>query len=198
MNHMNQKRINLKNEILLTLIKEECHGRDIAARLDIPLTSVQRALLDLEKDNVLDYKLVGKNKIYRIKKNLIAKTYVYNAENYNVLKTIREYPYLELLFEDIAGQCKSPLIVLFGSHAKFNAKKESDIDIYIETKDMKIKKKIEAINSRLSVKIGSFNKDSLLIKEIIKNHVVIRGIENYYDKIEFFGKVNKRKKDTIS
>ena len=70
--------------------------------------------------------------------------------------------------------------------AKGLSKEDSDIDIYINTKDVKLKKKIEQISDLISVKIGLFNPEDLLIKEIIKNHVIIRGAEEYYDKIKFF------------
>ena len=41
-------------------------------------------------------------------------------------------------------------------------------------------------NSKLSIKIGKFNTKSLLIKEIIKNHIIIRGLEDFYERAEFF------------
>ena len=42
------------------------------------------------------------------------------------------------------------------------------------------------INSRLSIKIGKYNKDNLLIKEIEKNHVIIKGVEIFYEKYKIF------------
>jgi len=180
---MNQNTI---NELLLILLRENSHGREISKILKTPLTTIQRILLDLKKNNVLDYKLSGKNKIYFIKKNLTSKKYIQNAENYKFIKIIKHYPNLEPIIEKILEKCKDQLIILFGSYAKLKVKNNSDIDIYIETKDKKIKKEIELINSRLSIKIGTFDKELLLIKEIIKNHVIIKGIEEYYGKIKFF------------
>ena len=78
------------------------------------------------------------------------------------------------------------MIVLFGSYAKDTVKKDSDIDVYMETTNNKIKNKLQEINSKLSIKIGEFNTNSLLIKEIIKNHVIVRGIEEFYEKTKFF------------
>jgi len=74
------------------------------------------------------------------------------------------------------------LIILFGSYAKGLEKKDSDIDIYIETKSRNVKKVVEDIHSKINVKIGSFDTKSPLIKEIIKDHVIIKGIEVFYDK----------------
>ena len=78
------------------------------------------------------------------------------------------------------------MIILFGSYAKGIPKLSSDIDIYLETNNSKIKTKIKEINSKLSIKIGKFDTKSLLIKEIIKNHVIIRGMEDFYERAGFF------------
>ena len=75
--------------------------------------------------------------------------------------------------------------MLFGSYAKGTEKKDSDIDIYIDTTSQKIKETTQNIYPSLSVKIGTFNPSDLLIKEIIKNHVIIMGGEAYYEKIKF-------------
>ena len=40
-------------------------------------------------------------------------------------------------------------VAVFGSYAKGLAKKDSDIDIYIETADKKLKRDIELINSKI-------------------------------------------------
>ena len=104
-------------------------------------------------------------------------------ENYKLIKFFEKYPHLEPLFEDIIKKCGSKLIILFGSYAKGIPKQESDIDIYIETKEQNLKKKAEEIDSKLSIKIGKFNQDSLLIKEIIKNHVILNGVERFYEQL---------------
>ena len=78
------------------------------------------------------------------------------------------------------------MIILFGSYAKGTPKKDSDIDIYLETNDNNVKTRVKETNSKLSIKIGKYNKSSLLIKEIEKNKVIIKGMEVYYEKNNFF------------
>ena len=78
------------------------------------------------------------------------------------------------------------MAIIFGSYAKGLAHKDSDIDVYLETEDNILKNKVKEINSRLSIKTGKFDVKSLLIKEIIKNHVIIRGLEDFYERVEFF------------
>jgi len=184
--HMVHKRNNLELEIILVLIKKETHLRKIAKLLGESHSTILRRLNDLIKENVLDYKREGRNKVFFIKNTLQSKNYVFNAERYKLIKLLKKYPKLNIIIEDILKQSPKNLIILFGSYAKFKAKKTSDIDIYIETKDKKIKEKIEEINSEINIKIGLFDTQSLLIKEIIKEHVILKGIEEFYEKIKFF------------
>lgn len=183
---MTQIKINYNYEILLLLLKKEMHGREIAKELHTSLTRVQSKLTELRNLNVVDYKIEGKNHIYFIKKNLNSKSLIINAENYKLTKLLTKHPELEPLFEDIIQKSKTNLIILFGSYAKFKEKEGSDIDIYIETINPKIKEEVQNIYDLISVKIGKFNAEDLLIKEIIKNHIIIKGGEIYYEKIKFF------------
>jgi len=186
MNHMNQNRINIEYEIIFKLLKDNAYGREIAKELGIPLTTIQRSLLELEKNNVLDVVVQGKNKVYSLKKNLMARKFVYNAENYKMAKLLLRYPNLGPIISDVLSKNKSSLIILFGSYAKFSANKNSDIDIYLDTLNIKEKKEAEMVNSKVNAKIGRFDVKSLLIKEIIINHVIIKGVERFYEKSGFF------------
>ena len=112
----------------------------------------------------------------------MSKKYVQQAENYKLLKIIQKYPELQIIIENILKTSSEKLIILFGSYAKEIAKENSDIDIYVETTKKEIKIAIENINSKINVKIGTFNKNSFLIKEIINNHAIIKGVEEFYDK----------------
>ncbi|MBS3127086.1 nucleotidyltransferase domain-containing protein [Candidatus Woesearchaeota archaeon] len=183
---MAQIKINYTYEILLFLLKKDRHGRELAKELKTSLTRVQAILTELRNINVLDYRIEGKNHIYFIKKNLVSKSFILNAENYKLAKILSKHPELEPLFQDIIKKSQCHLILLFGSYAKNTERKESDIDIYIETTNPKIKEEAQKIYDLISVKIGKFNVNDLLIKEIMKNHAIIKGGENYYEKVKFF------------
>src|SRR3989344_6565027 len=167
---MTLEKINYEFELLLYLLKKEAHGRELAKELKTSLTRIQSILSSLRHHNIIDYKIEGKNHIYFIKKNIIAKAYILNSENYKLVKLFRKYPFLEQLFKNITEKYSNLLIILFGSYAKFISKEDSDIDIYIYTSDKKIKEEIKLFYDKLSIKIGKFNKEDLLIQEIIKNH----------------------------
>ena len=180
---MVQKIDSLHLDIVLQLLKGKTHLREIARLLGESHSTVLRKLNELTKENIIETEQQGKNKLYSLKNNLMARSTIYMAENYKLTKLLKEYPKLAVILEDVIKKTDEKLIIIFGSYAKFSAKPNSDIDIFIETKSRKTKDTIKEIHSKLSVKIGPFDKDSLLIKEIIKNHVILGGVEEFYNKI---------------
>ena len=182
--HMEQK--DYKLEIINELIGKTWHIRALAKKLKTNHTSTLRKLHELRNENVLDYKKEGKNKIYFLKKTSEAKSYVFMAENYKVKQVLRDHIHLRKIIEKIQKDKKIKLAILFGSYAKDIAKKTSDIDIYIETIDRRIKRDLEVVDSKLSIKIGKYDKNNLLIKEIEKNHIIIKGVEIFYERYKFF------------
>ena len=183
---MVQTRDNISLEIILFLLKGRMHLRGIAQELGIPHSTVHRRVNELVTLNVLDFRMEGKNKVIFIKKNFQASNHVFNAERYKLIQLLQVYPKLNIILEEMLAKTDAKLVILFGSYAKFIAKKDSDIDVYVETMDEGIKFKMESVNSKIQVKIGEFDTSSYLIKEIIKNHVIVKGVERYYEEIEFF------------
>ena len=184
--HMVHNNNSLDLEIILVLLKNKAHLREIARTLNESHSTILRKINGLLKENILDYKKEGKNKIFMIKDNLKAKSYIYSAEIHKLINLLKKYPELSIILDDVKKKSGKGMIILFGSYAKGIPKKDSDIDIYLETKDNNVRIKVKEINSKLSVKIGEFDIRSLLIKEIIKNHIIIRGLEDFYERAEFF------------
>ncbi|CAG0940466.1 hypothetical protein BROC_01029 [Candidatus Brocadiaceae bacterium] len=177
--------LNISSEIIDILSGEEIHARALAKRLDINHMTVIRNLKELVRENVLEFRKDGRNKVYFLKKNIEARNYELISEVVKLNKTLKKYPELRKTIKDIQQNKEIKLAVLFGSYARCKANKNSDIDIFIETKDRKLKEELELLNSRLSVKIGEYDRSSALIKEIEKNHVIIKGVELFYEKIGF-------------
>lgn len=169
-------------DIVELLLRKEHHVRGIARELGESHSTVARKLWALKDGNVIDSRTVGRNKIFFLKENSSAKTYVAQAELHKKAKLLNRHPELGVIFDEVLQKTDSPLVVLFGSYAKDLEKKGSDIDIYIETTSRNVKRIIEGIHSRINVKIGPFNTSSPLIREIIKDHVIIRGIEAFHEK----------------
>ena len=180
--HMVQKNDNVKLDIIELLLKKENHIRGIAKKLSESHTTISRKLNNLKNENVVDKRKEGKNSIFFLKKNIISQNYILQTELYKTIKLLKKHPELSIIFEDILNKTNEKMIVLFGSYVKGLNKKNSDIDIYIETKSRNTKKLIENIHSKINVKIGTFDIKSPLIKEIIKDHIIIRGVELFYEK----------------
>ena len=177
--------LNISSEILNVLFGEEIHARALAKRLDINHMTIIRNLKELVSENVLEFRKEGRNKVYFLKKNMEARNYELISELYKLNKTLEKYPELRKTIKNIQQNKEISLAVLFGSYARGAANKNSDIDVFIETKDRNLKKELELLNSRLSLKIGDYDRSSPLIKEIEKNHVIIKGAEIFYEKIGF-------------
>lgn len=175
--HMSQINYN----IILDLIKQDNHIRGIANHLNTNQTTIARKVKELEEQNIIDYRNEGKNKVYFIKETLEKTIYVKIIEQNKILNAIKKYPKIRQISEKINSNKQIKLAIIFGSYAKNNIDKNSDIDIYIETESIEIKKMIELIDSKLSVKIGKFDINSILAKEIIKDHIILKGIDRYYE-----------------
>ena len=124
--------------------------------------------------------------VFLIKKTEEARNYLFIAEQYKLLKVLNKYPLLRDIIRKIQKDKRIKLAMLFGSYAKGLADKKSDIDIFIESNNRNIKKELSLLDSKLSIKIGKYNKNNNLIKEIEKNHVIIKGVDEYYEKNKFF------------
>ncbi len=181
---MSQNNYNL--HIVEALLKAENHIRGMAKLLNTNQTTIARKVNELYKNNVVDFKQEGKNKVFFVKKTLEAKQFAYAVEIDKLSEIVKKHPHLRRIIELLKNNDKIHLAILFGSYAKGMAGKDSDIDIYIDTKDRNIKDAVELIDSKINVKIGAYTKDSLLIKEIERNHILIKGVELYYEKNKFF------------
>jgi len=175
-----------KLEVVNLLLKERYHIRKIAEELGINHMMIVRKIKQLSDENVVDFTKQGKNQVYFLKKTVESRAYAFIAENYNLVKIISKYPELRMIVEKIQEDKRIELALLFGSYAKRIAKKESDIDIFIETRNKNLKKELSLIDSKLSIKTGAYNKQDNLFREIDKNHIVMKGIEQYYEKNKFF------------
>jgi predicted nucleotidyltransferase len=174
------------SELLLLLVQEHLHVRGLAGRLGINHSTVLRRLQELVKENAVDFRTEGKNKVYFAKKTIEGRNRVMMAEYCRLSRILKRYPYLRGPVKTILSHSEVPLVLIFGSHAKGTATNRSDIDVFLETKEKSLKQELEKKYPRLSVKIGDFDPASPLVREMMKGHVIVRGVERYYDTTGFF------------
>lgn len=183
MSHMVRKfTMNIEMEVLLELRNEGLHLRALSKRLKVAHQTLSRLLDRLAEMDIVDYRFEGKNKVFFLKEGISSLAKVKASECYKLSKLLAIYPEMSVIIEGVLGRCTERLILIFGSYAKFRAKEDSDIDIFVETRDKSVKNRLEAVHSKVSVKIGSFDKGNLLIKEMMKDHIILRGIEEFYEK----------------
>ncbi len=175
-------------EVVRELLREPCHIRELAKRISTNHMRIYRVVNKLLRANVLDYRKSGRNTAYFIKRTAEARSYVLMCESYKLLMLLGKYPALRSVIEDIQRDKRIKSAVVFGSYAKMSAKDDSDIDIYIETSSTKIKQELCLLDSKLSIKTGKYAKENLLLREIEKSHVIIKGVEDFYEKSGLLGK----------
>jgi predicted nucleotidyltransferase len=166
--------------ILQELFKKNNHVRGLSYKLNINHMTITRKIKELEQMNVLDFNYEGKNKVYFIKDSIEAKEKLMMMEHFKLITLIKNNPKLKKIINEIK-KLELEFAIVFGSYAKGNNKTDSDIDLYIDNK--KFKNELSLLDSRLSIKTGEFDKNNLLIKEIIKDHIIIKGVERFYESI---------------
>jgi predicted transcriptional regulator len=76
---------NISFEIIDILLNKEIHTRALAKRLNINHMTTSRYLKELVNDNVLDFRMEGRNKMYFLKKNIESRNYATMTELYKLI-----------------------------------------------------------------------------------------------------------------
>lgn len=147
--------------------------REISKKINVAPPSVKRYLDELEKDGLI---LREKHRIHSYP------TYFANRDSgyfkllkkIDTLRTIEESGLLDYLND----KCMPDVIILFGSAAKGEDLKESDMDLFLQCKERKLD--IEKYELQLNRKINlffseEFNKLSKELKNNIINGIILKG-----------------------
>jgi len=164
----------------------EYYIREVQRLLKISPRTAQLILDNLEKKNVLESKTRGKIRIYKIKKTMIAKEFLILTENYKKISFLEEHDLIREILSKIKPFFKG-IIIIFGSYAKGIEKKDSDLDIFVtgEYKEDEIDKISKLYGTDINIKkypLSFFKKDikkDIFLKEILKDHIIISGIEDF-------------------
>ncbi len=102
-------------------------------------------------------------------------------KGFTKVKKLKETDDLEKIYKE---ETKKAINMLLTDIER--VKRESDLDLFIETTNKDLKKEIERIDAKINLKIGKYNKENLVIKEIEKNHIILKGVDIFYEKNKFF------------
>jgi len=163
------------------------HVRAIAKLLNTSHVTLLPHLKKLEKNKILLSRKVGKNKEYLLNhNNILTKDYLALSEKLEAIKYLQKNFLIKKVYQHLINVNVQGAVVLFGSYAKNYATETSDIDLFClgklsQNQIMEIKKIGKIYGKEISIKtstIKNFNEGLItgdtLIKEIIKNHVILQ------------------------
>ncbi|MDD5086672.1 MAG: nucleotidyltransferase domain-containing protein [Candidatus Nanoarchaeia archaeon] len=168
--------------------EQEIYGRELIGRISISQKGIALALKELEEQGILKSKKKGSMKFYSLNLN-----YPHIKEIISITETMKKIRFLSKnrkiahIFKD-----DSRIVGIFGSYAKKTNNPESDIDIFIVGKKQKqdYNTKGRAFDLNISIKYftqGEFKnlliEKNNLLKEIVKNHILIFGIEEFINTV---------------
>jgi len=162
--------------------------REVEKILNISPRTAQLTLENLESKGLLESKIRGKIKTFKLVHCELTKKYLVFVEQYKALLFLERKPVINAIIEKISPHING-IGIVFGSYVKNLEKKGSDLDVFIvgEFDEEEIKKisKIYGIENSVKcypLKIFEKNlKNDVFLKEILKNHIVFLNVEKFID-----------------
>src|SRR3989344_2729345 len=194
--HMIQK-VNKLGEVHLKILSLYTKGynknyyiREIQKMLQISTRTALLTLEDLEKRTILTSTRRGKIKIYQIKPDITTREYFNLAETYKKINFLQQHLTIKTIIENIEAYIQG-IALIFGSYAKGIEKKDSDLDLFIvgTCNTEKINEIADTYGIKISTKqyptkIFEKNlKEDILIKEVVENHIIIKGTEDFLNRV---------------
>ena len=164
----------------------EFYIREVQKLLNISPRTAQLILDDFETKAVLESKIKGKIKAYSIKKSDIATEYIILAEHYKLISFLENKPIIKEVVSKIIHSMGG-MGMIFGSYAKLNEKKDSDLDIFIigGYEKSEVKKISSLYGVEITIKcypIDFFKKNVMadnLFREVLNNHIIFFNAEEF-------------------
>ena len=138
MNHVEQ---NLTNEII-SLFREDFHTRAIAERLASNHATVRAETPRSYKRQYCRFSGWREKTKYSPSRTIEGRNAAIIAEMYKQSIAVSRYPVLRGIIRAVQDMPEIPLALLYGRYAKGLAKKDSDIDLFIETLNTSLKKRL--------------------------------------------------------
>ncbi|MFH1592032.1 MAG: nucleotidyltransferase domain-containing protein [Candidatus Woesearchaeota archaeon] len=167
------------------------YASKISKKTNIPQKTASRVLNKLAERRVLKYQRSGKNKEYYFDlTDPKSRNFLLQVEINKSINFLLKYPKIGLLIRDLVKE-KIPVLI-FGSYAKKYEKKESDIDLLILRKRAKLTEEIlKKYPFEIHVQYSAFEefkrllqKNTVLTKEILINHIIFNYFEGFMELFE--------------
>ncbi len=173
-------------EEFLRDFKSELTGSFIARKKNLNQKTVANFLNKLENEAILKSRMLGKNKLYSLNFNNkeIVKHFILAVEHLRTIEFYKKNILIKEVSEKIQPYIKG-IAVIFGSYAKGTQKRDSDLDLLIIGKcnEPQIEKVSEAYKIEINLNVYPRIKKDVLIKEAIKNHIIIKNAEQFIESV---------------
>ena len=175
--------------------RRSLHLRHIARETKVDVKAIQLQLQRLERMNILASVRKGRNKEYSVNlRNSMTKYYLILAETFASITYLAKNFLVKKMVSEIGDRVEGTT-VLFGSFAKGEQAKQSDVDLFVmsEKKLGAVSKNIirevgDRVGREISVKVGNrrrflkgMEEGDPLVREVVSNHVVLRGMDDFCD-----------------
>jgi len=173
---------------------KEIYGRELVNKVNISQKNIALTLEELEKIGVLSSKIRGNTRFFSLNKsNPLCEKYVLLIEIEHSIRFLEKHLKISHIFERINKEFNNcHIICIFGSYAKGIQKKDSDLDLFVvgDINENNIKKIREDYNLEINIKKGSksdfvklLKNKNPLMNEILENHVLILGYEEFVKEV---------------
>jgi predicted nucleotidyltransferase len=106
--------------------------QEIMAATGFTYEPVYRSLKTLTKDNLVSEEKVGKVNLYRIDFRSIPAAMAYSQCNFFKLRDFaHQYPIVYKMLKTAVDKANPYILILYGSYARLDAKKKSDVDLMV-------------------------------------------------------------------
>ncbi len=166
--------------------RRQYYVREIALLVGRSHSTILPYLKELEKERVLTAKSIGKIKAYYLNMDsIIAREYLSMVEAQVTIEHLKRILLMRKVNDGLFRMNPEGTIILFGSYAKGNYTKDSDIDLFYVGKIddagvLRIRDIGKIYGKTINVKVLSLHlfEDAVrrkdpLVKEVIKNHVLL-------------------------
>ncbi|HLC81530.1 MAG TPA: nucleotidyltransferase domain-containing protein [Candidatus Nanoarchaeia archaeon] len=166
--------------------KREYHVREVEKILKISPRTAQLILEDLEDKGIIESKIKGKIKNFKINPSEFTKKYLVFVEQYKAIAFLENRLLIKEIIEKITSSIKG-IGIIFGSYVKGLEQEDSDLDLFVAGNYDQDEIKRVSTNFGLEISIKNyplkiFEKNlakDVLLKEILKNHIVFINAEQF-------------------
>jgi predicted nucleotidyltransferase len=167
-------------------INQKITASQIAKNYNFNQKSVYLFMESLEKQSLFSIQRQGKNKLYFLNKDnkQLIKHFICSVEHLRTINFYSNNPDIKIIIEKILPHING-IAIIFGSYANNTQNSDSDLDIFVIGKHNN--KEIALISNYFNIEINiqsqkTFKSDTLM-KEVMNNHIIIKGIDKYITRL---------------